>query len=82
MKYTFDGGEITIIIGKDEKNAIIRVEDAGIGLKEEKTDRLFERFYQGNNSSRHYIEGTGIGLNLSRAITRCMEEQSGHIIPY
>ena len=70
MKYTFDGGEITIIIGKDEKNAIIRVEDTGIGLKEEKTDRLFERFYQGNNSSRLHIEGTGIGLNLSRAITQ------------
>ena len=70
MKYTFDGGEITIIIGKDEKNAIIRVEDTGIGLKEEKTDRLFERFYQGNNSSGLHIEGTGIGLNLSRAITQ------------
>lgn len=70
MKYTFDGGDITITIDKDDKHAIIKVLDTGIGFKEEKTDRLFERFYQGKNSSDLHIEGTGIGLNLSRAITQ------------
>ena len=79
MKYTFDGGEITVIIGKDEKNATIRVEDTGIGLKEEKTDRLFERFYQGNNSSGLHIEGTGIGLNLCKAF---VEMHGGKIKAY
>ena len=70
MKYTSDGGDITIIIGKNEKSAIIKVEDTGIGLKEEKTDRLFDRFYQGNNNSDIHIEGTGIGLNLCRALVK------------
>ena len=70
MKYTFDNGSILVTIGKDEKNAIIKVMDTGIGFKEEKTDRLFERFYQGKSSSDLHIEGTGIGLNLSRAITQ------------
>ncbi len=70
MKYTFDGGSITITIGKDDKHAIIKVMDTGIGFKEEKTDRLFERFYQGKSSSDLHIEGTGIGLNLCRAITQ------------
>ena len=70
MKYTSDGGNITIIIGKNEKSAIIKVEDTGIGLKEEKTDRLFDRFYQGNNNSDIHIEGTGIGLNLCRALVK------------
>ena len=79
MKYTFDGGKITVIIGKDEKNATIRVEDTGIGLKEEKTDRLFERFYQGNNSSGLHIEGTGIGLNLCKAF---VEMHGGKIKAY
>ena len=79
MKYTFDGGEITVIIGKGEKNATIRVEDTGIGLKEEKTDRLFERFYQGNNSSGLHIEGTGIGLNLCKAF---VEMHGGKIKAY
>ena len=70
MKYTSDGGEITLIIGKNKESAIIKVEDTGIGLKEEKTDRLFDRFYQGNNNSDIHIEGTGIGLNLCRALVK------------
>lgn len=70
MKYTSDGGEITLIIGKNKESAIIKVEDTGIGLKKEKTDRLFERFYQGNNNSDIHIEGTGIGLNLCRALVK------------
>lgn len=70
MKYTSDSGEITLIIGKNKESAIIKVEDTGIGLKEEKTDRLFERFYQGNNNSDIHIEGTGIGLNLCRALVK------------
>lgn len=69
MKYTFDGGEITIMIGKSDKYANIKIMDTGIGFKEEKTEKLFERFYQGKNSNDLHIDGTGIGLNLSRAIT-------------
>lgn len=69
MKYTFDGGSIILQIGKDNQNAIIKVMDTGIGFKEEeKTDKLFERFYQGKNTRDLHIVGTGIGLNLSRAI--------------
>ena len=79
MKYTFNGGAITLIMGKDEKNAIIKVQDTGIGLKEEKTDRLFDRFYQGNNSSDLHIEGTGIGLNLCKAF---VEMHGGKIKAY
>ncbi len=70
MKYTFDGGSIDISIGKTDKQAVLKVTDTGIGFKDEKTDRLFERFYQGKSSSDLHIEGTGIGLNLSRAIVK------------
>ena len=79
MKYTFDGGNITVIMGKDEQEAIIKVTDTGIGLKEEKTEKLFERFYQGANGSDLHIEGTGIGLNLCRAF---VEMHGGKIKAY
>ena len=46
----------------------------GIGLKEEKTDRLFERFFQGNDSSGLRI-GTGIGLNLCKAFVEMHEDE-------
>jgi signal transduction histidine kinase/ligand-binding sensor domain-containing protein/DNA-binding response OmpR family regulator len=68
FKYTFDGGDIVIRLSHDDRNAIITVEDTGIGFKDEKTDKLFDRFYQGANSGGFHIEGTGIGLNLCKAI--------------
>lgn len=68
FKYTFDGGEIRIVLTKDNKYAEINVIDSGIGFKDENTDRLFERFYQGDNSKDLHIEGSGIGLNLCKAI--------------
>ena len=68
FKYTYDGGEVRIILHQDGKSVNLRVVDNGLGFKEENTERLFERFYQGNDNSDLHIEGTGIGLNLSRAI--------------
>ncbi len=70
FKYTFDGGEVRVVLSQDEHQAVIKVLDTGIGFKEDNTERLFERFYQGNNSTDLHIEGTGIGLNLSRAIVQ------------
>ncbi|MBQ7472644.1 MAG: response regulator [Prevotella sp.] len=68
FKYTSDGGTITIRLSETSNNIIISVTDTGEGFKEEKTDRLFERFYQGKTSEMKGIQGTGIGLNLARSI--------------
>ncbi len=68
FKYTYDGGEIRVVLSQDGKSASLQVVDNGLGFKEENTERLFERFYQGKDNNGLHIEGTGIGLNLSRAI--------------
>lgn len=68
MKYTFDGGEIDVILSKNDKTMNLKVLDTGVGFKGEKTEKLFERFYQGRNTEGLHIMGTGIGLNLCRAI--------------
>ena len=68
FKYTFDGGEINIELVEEEKQIVIKVRDNGIGLDEDKPERLFDRFYQGSNSRDLHLDGTGIGLNLSKAI--------------
>ena len=68
FKYTFDGGEINVELTEEEKQIVIKVRDNGIGLDEDKPERLFDRFYQGSNSRDLHLDGTGIGLNLSKAI--------------
>ena len=68
FKYTFDNGQIDVVLTHDSKTFTVKVIDNGIGLKEDKPERLFERFYQGSNARDLHLDGTGIGLNLSKAI--------------
>ncbi len=70
FKYTFDGGEVKVLLSQTDKTVILKVLDSGIGFNEENTERLFERFYQGSQNSDLHLEGTGIGLNLSKAIVQ------------
>lgn len=69
FKYTFDGGSIHIRLSHDDKQATLQFIDSGMGFEDDKTERFFERFYQGKHSKDLHIDGTGIGLNLSRTIT-------------
>lgn len=68
FKYTFDGGHIEIVMSLEKEWCYVKVVDDGIGLREHNPGKLFERFYQGSNASDFHISGTGIGLNLCRAI--------------
>lgn len=77
FKYTFNDGEIKIILstGSDNKAegplknyAEIKVIDNGIGIKETKINKVFERFYQGHEDGVMHFQGTGIGLNLCKMI--------------
>ena len=70
FKFTFDGGEVKVVLRESDTNIEIQVVDNGVGIKEEHIDRLFDRFYQGRNSDDLGMQGTGIGLNLCKAITQ------------
>ena len=70
FKYTFDGGEVKVVLREGEKGIDIQVVDNGLGFKGDEADKLFDRFYQGSNSASLGMQGTGIGLNLCRAITQ------------
>ena len=68
FKYSQDGGAITISLTEDGDYATVRVTDNGVGLDGDSLRHIFERFYQGGNSRRMHIDGTGIGLNLCKMI--------------
>ena len=55
----------------------IDIEDSGIGIPQNDIHRIFERFYRGSSDIVANLEGSGIGLYLSRKI---IEEQEGSII--
>jgi len=86
FKYTPENGEITILLqtGSDinetdapEHYFEIVVSDTGIGIDDEKIEKIFERFYQIDNDQTKSNFGTGIGLHLARSLT---ELQHGKLI--
>jgi signal transduction histidine kinase/AraC-like DNA-binding protein/ABC-type xylose transport system substrate-binding protein len=67
FKYTNDHGSITVFVDKDNTNtnAIIKIEDSGIGMGPETLEHAFDLFYQGNEGT---YKGTGLGLALSKEL--------------
>ena len=70
FKFTKKGGSIFISThqSEDKQHCIIRIEDTGIGIPQNKITDIFERFTQIDNSKNQYYKGTGIGLALSKEI--------------
>ena len=68
FKYSNDGGEVTVCLKQESDSLELSVSDNGIGIDEDSLKHIFDRFYQGSNSRRMHIDGTGIGLNLCKMI--------------
>ena len=68
FKFSPDGGKIHLSMMEQEKEVLVSVIDEGIGMPVEKHQRIFERFYQIDGSSRRRFGGTGIGLAIVKRI--------------
>ena len=68
IKYTPEGGRITVRLSDALDNAVVEVEDTGCGMTDEVRQRVFDKFYQGDSS--HSGEGNGLGLALVRRIVQ------------
>ena len=68
LKFTKEGGEVTVSVNKKDDSCNIEVADSGIGINEEQLPYVFDRFYQADNSESREHEGTGIGLSLSKEL--------------
>jgi signal transduction histidine kinase/DNA-binding response OmpR family regulator len=68
FKYSNDGGEVTVNLKQESDSLELSVSDNGMGIDEDSLKHIFDRFYQGSNSRRMHIDGTGIGLNLCKMI--------------
>lgn len=68
IKYT-PSGMVSVNVAGDNNNVQISVKDSGIGIPAEDIPHLFQKFYRVDNSETREINGTGLGLFLSRKLT-------------
>ncbi|MCI0399556.1 MAG: GAF domain-containing protein [Chloroflexi bacterium] len=75
MKFSPDGGDINIQMEDEGPRIIVMVSDEGIGVPQDKLERIFERFYQVDGTSRRRFGGAGIGLAIVKRIVDAHQGQ-------
>jgi signal transduction histidine kinase/DNA-binding response OmpR family regulator len=76
LKYSPEGGIITVQGRGDKRQLLVRISDQGMGIPSEDLERVFERFYRVENEITQGVRGAGLGLAVCRGI---VEAHGGRI---
>jgi signal transduction histidine kinase len=72
IKYSPDGGEVSVRLEEGPRRARIEVSDRGLGVPHGERERIFEKFYRLDPGLRRGVGGTGLGLYISRELVERM----------
>lgn len=76
IKYTPEEGNVYVVVDckKEDTNELLelRVKDTGIGIPTDKQARVFDRFYQVDDSATRHGEGAGVGLALTQELVKLL----------
>ncbi|HTS97297.1 MAG TPA: ATP-binding protein [Streptosporangiaceae bacterium] len=73
IKYSPDGGTVTVRAKGEDGQIQVTVEDEGIGIPAADRERVFERFVQGETGDRRRFGGIGLGLYIVRQLARAQD---------
>lgn len=76
VKYTPEGGRITLKIRQEGTGVRLDVLDEGMGVSKEDLPHIFDRFYRADASRARQTGGSGLGLSIAERIAQC---HSGHL---
>ena len=68
IKYSPDGGKISVILREEERGIVWRVRDNGVGIPQEDQAHIFERFYRVDKARSRETGGTGLGLSIVKQL--------------
>lgn len=70
IQATPHGGEVRVILRRSEEEAIILIQDTGIGIAPEDLSRIFDRFYRVHKDRSRQTGGSGLGLEIAQTIAK------------
>jgi len=70
IKYNLSGGSLTVTLKQKDDNAILTVQDTGMGIPEDALGHVFERFFRVDKARSRATGGSGLGLAIVRAIVQ------------
>lgn len=70
IKFSPDGGQVTISVREGDNAIIVDVIDNGIGIEKERLPRIFDRFYHLEQSGENLFEGIGLGLAITQQVIK------------
>lgn len=76
IKYTQEGGWITVTATEDEGYVVVSISDNGPGIPADEQSRIFEKFYRVETEQVDDVGGTGLGLAIVKAI---VEKHQGRV---
>lgn len=68
VKYSPDGGKITVKIEDNHRSVIVRIADEGLGISKQDAQKLFDRFYRVDKARSREQGGSGLGLAISKEV--------------
>jgi signal transduction histidine kinase len=68
VRYSPEGGRVSVRLTERDGRAVLEVEDTGIGIPTRDLPRIFERFYRVDRARSRETGGTGLGLSIARHV--------------
>jgi len=68
IKYTPEGGKVSISVTQQNGRAVLEVADSGLGISATDLPHIFDRFYRADKARSRQLGGTGLGLSIVRSI--------------
>ncbi|WP_019501337.1 two-component system sensor histidine kinase RppB [Pseudanabaena sp. PCC 6802] len=70
IQYTLPGGQVKVILKREDRYAVIQVHDTGIGIALQDQPHIFDRFYRVSSDRSRATGGSGLGLAIAQAIAQ------------
>lgn len=68
LKFTPRSGRVSVRVSVVGNDAVVEIQDTGVGIPSDEQGRLFERFFRSSTATEQAIPGTGLGLTIAKTI--------------